>query len=345
MRLLHVRDDHDGCFAPAREPEPIRGRHLAFYGRQHMPLWNTSTDRGRDPKGGEGPESFHEGVRPMSGKPNFQIPLEPERYELTASPVYRFEVDRRVFFKFLGAGILIVGVLNNAHAFQESGAGKRPDESLPKEISAWLHIGENGAVTVFTGKVEVGQNIRTSLAQSVADELRVPFESVRMVMGDTELTPFDMGTFGSRTTPTMAPQLRRVAAAARDLLLQTAAKDWNSTPDKLVAQNAKITDSAAGRSASYAEVARGKTLAQRIPDEDPVTPASQWTVAGKSLSRVNGRAFVTGRHQYTSDLRPAGVLYGKILRPPSFGATMTSCDVGAAKKLPAAVVVHDGDFV
>ena len=105
----------------------------------------------------------------MSGKPDFQIPLEPERYELAAPPAYRFEVDRREFFKFLGAGILIVGVLKNAHAFQESGAGKRPDESLPKEIGAWLHIGENGAVTVYTGKVEVGQNIRTSLSQCVAD--------------------------------------------------------------------------------------------------------------------------------------------------------------------------------
>ncbi len=271
---------------------------------------------------------------------------EPERYEFREAPIHHFALDRRDFFKFFGAGIFVFAAVNDALAVQESGGGRQNhSDELPKEITAWLHIGEDGGVTAFTGKVEIGQNIRTSLAQSVADELRVPFESVRMVMGDTALTPFDMGTFGSRTTPTMAPQLRRVAAAARDLLLQTAAKEWNTAPAKLVAQNAKITDSASGRSASYADMARGKTLAQQIPDEDPVTPASQWTVAGKSLPKVDGRAFVTGRHQYTSDLRPAGVLYGKVLRPPSFGATLVSCDLGAAQKLPGAVLVHDGDFV
>ena len=281
----------------------------------------------------------------MSAPANKFTP-EPERYEFREAPMHHFALDRRDFFKFFGAGIFVFAVVKDALAMQESGGGRQNhSDDLPKEITAWLHIGEDGGVTAFTGKVEIGQNIRTSLAQSVADELRVPFESVRMVMGDTALTPFDMGTFGSRTTPTMAPQLRRVAAAARDLLLQTAAKEWNTAPDKLVAQNAKITDSASGRSASYADVARGKTLAQRIPDEDPVTPASQWTIAGKSLPKADGRAFVTGRHQYTSDLRPAGVLYGKVLRAPSFGATLVSCDLSAAQKLPGVVLVHDGDFV
>src|SRR6266481_6536755 len=103
---------------------------------------------------------------------------------------------------------------------------------------------------------EIGQNLRTQLAQTIADELRVPFESVRMVMGDTALTPFDMGTFGSRTTPTMAPQLRRVAAAARDLLVQQAAKEWNVSSDRLTAANGKVTDQLSGRSVSYAELAR-----------------------------------------------------------------------------------------
>ena len=272
---------------------------------------------------------------------------EPERCEFREAPLHCFALNRRDFFKFFGAGIMVFAAAKDALALQESGGAARQNHSdeLPKEITAWLHIGEDGSVTAFTGKVEIGQNIRTSLAQSVADELRVPFDSVRMVMGDTTLTPFDMGTFGSRTTPTMAPQLRRVAAAARDLLLETAAKEWNTAPEKLLAANAKITDASSGHSTTYAELARGKTLAQRISDEDPITPASEWTVAGKSLPKVDGRAFVTGRHQYTSDLRPAGLLYGKVLRPPSFGATLTSCDLIAAQKLPGAVLVHDGDFV
>ena len=88
---------------------------------------------------------------------------------------------------------------------------------MPADVSAWLHLGEDGAVTVFTGKTEIGQNIRTSLTQAVAEELGAKVEAITLVMADTAKTPFDMGTFGSRTTPTMNPAVRRVAAAARDV--------------------------------------------------------------------------------------------------------------------------------
>lgn len=273
--------------------------------------------------------------------------LEPERYEFHAAPIYQLELARRDFFKLLGAGIAVFAIAKDALAAQETAPGSRSfhNEELPKEISAWLHIGEDGTVIGFTGKAEIGQNIRTALAQTIADELRVPFESVRMVTADTALTPFDAGTFGSRTTPTMTPQFRRVAAAARDLLVGVAAKEWNVSPDGLLAADAKITEPASGRSLRYAELAQGKTLAMNIPAEDPVTPATQWTVAGKPIPKVDGRAFVTGRHQYTTDLRPEGLLYGKVLRPPSFGATLTSYDDSAAKAMDGVIVVGDGDFV
>src|SRR6266850_2319655 len=241
----------------------------------------------------------------------------------------------------------VFAIAKDTPAMQETAPGPRAfhNEELPKDISAWLHIGEDGSVTGFTGKAEIGQNIRTALAQTIADELRVPFESVRMVTADTALTPFDAGTFGSRTTPTITPQLRRVAAAARDLLVGVAAKEWNVAPAGLVAADARVSDPASGRSLKYAELARGKTLAQNFPAEDPFTPATQWTIAGKAIPKVDGKAFVTGRHQYTSDLRPAGMLYGKVLRPPSFGATLTSCDDSAAKAMTGVFVVRDGDFV
>ena len=273
--------------------------------------------------------------------------VEPERYEFHAAPMHQFELARRDFFKLLGAGIAVFAIAKDALAAQETAPGPKSfhNEELPKDISAWLHVGEDGTVTGFTGKAEIGQNIRTALAQTVADELRVPFESVRMVTADTALTPFDAGTFGSRTTPTITPQLRRVANAARDLLVAAAAKEWNIAPEGLVAADAKVTDPASGRSIRYAELARGKTLAQNLPAEDPITPATQWTIAGKAIPKVDARAFVTGGHQYTPDLRPDGLLYGKILRPPSFGATLVSCDDTAAKAMPGVVVVRDGDFV
>jgi isoquinoline 1-oxidoreductase len=281
-----------------------------------------------------------------TGHKTEKLLLEPERYEFTSRPIHHFELARREFFKLLGSGIAVFAITKNAQAVQETAPshGFHPQD-LPTDISAWLHVGEDGTVTVFCGKVEIGQNIRTSLAQTVADELRVPFESVRMVMGDTALTPFDAGTFGSRTTPTMTPQLRRVASAARDLLIEAAAREWNVAPSKVKAANAKLTDSVSGRSLTYASLARGKTLAQNLPNEDPVTPPPDWTIAGKPLPKVHARDFVTGRHQYTPDLHPAGMLHGKVLRPPSFGATLTSYDDSAAKSINGVVLVRDGDFV
>jgi isoquinoline 1-oxidoreductase len=275
-----------------------------------------------------------------------QLAIEPERYEFRAPSLHQFALARRDFFKLLGTGIAVFAVSKDAVALQETAPGPRVQSpQMPKEITSWLHIGDQGAVTAFSGKVEVGQNARTSLTQSVADELRVPFSSVRMVMGDTELTPFDMGTFGSRTTPTMVPQLRRVASAARDLLVEAAAKEWSVPAQTLKAADAKVTDPASGRSITYAELARGKTLAQMLPDADPVTPPNQWTIAGLPLPKVEARDFVTGKHQFTPDVRPEGLLHGKVLRPPSFGATLVSCDDSALKSLPEVTLVRDGNFV
>jgi len=280
----------------------------------------------------------------MSSPNRFAI--EPERYEFGSPSLHQFGLARRDFFKILGSGIAILAVTKDATALQETAPGPRiQPPQMPKEITSWLHIGEDGTVTAFTGKVEVGQNARTSLTQSVADELRVPFSTVRMVMGDTELTPFDMGTFGSRTTPTMVPQLRRVAEAARNLLVEVAAKQWSVPIGNLKAANARVTDPASGKSLSYAELAHGKTLAQLLPDADPITPPSEWTVAGQPLPKVNARDFVTGKHQFTTDLRPENLLYAKVLRPPSFAATLASCDLKTASAMPGVVAVVDGNFV
>ena len=123
---------------------------------------------------------------------------------------------------------------------------------MPQDVGAWLHIGQNGEVTVFTGKVEVGQNIRTSLAQAVAEELRTPLDSIRMVMGDTALCPFDMGTFGSMTTPMMSPHLRRAGAAAREALIDLAAKQWGNDRASLSVRDGRVVNGS--KSASFCEL-------------------------------------------------------------------------------------------
>ena len=281
----------------------------------------------------------------MRTKTNAGIFLEPERYELRAAAPYRFDLDRRDFFKFLGAGVVVVSVLKPAIVAQESGGGRqRRGESLPQQIDAWLHIGENGKVTVYTGKVEVGQNIRTSLSQAVAEELHIPINRIEMVMGDTQLTPFDMGTFGSRTTPTMNPQLRKAAAATREILIGLAASQWKTDPQQLVASDGKIVDPKSNHSIEYAVLLKGQQITQSISADQLLTPATEWKVAGQPALKVDGRDFVTGKHRYPSDQKLQNMLYGKVLRQPSFNATLVSADTRTAEQMGATVVL-DGNFV
>ncbi|MFZ0523872.1 MAG: molybdopterin cofactor-binding domain-containing protein [Candidatus Acidiferrales bacterium] len=282
----------------------------------------------------------------MTDKTHFDFPIERERYELQEAPPYRFETDRREFFKYLGAGVLIVCAAKATRAGQESGGGRRHSgEALPQEISAWLHVGDDGGVTVFTGKVEVGQNIRTSLSQAVAEELHVSVARIHMVMGDTQLTPYDRGTFGSLSTPVMNLQLRRAASAARDVLINLAATQWHVESTRLVAADGRITDTTTKKSVEYAALVKGQQLTESLPAVDPLAPAADWTVAGQPLPKVDGRDFVTGKHQYPSDQKIPDMLYGKIVRPNAFGATLVSVDTRAAEQISGVTVVHDGNFV
>jgi nicotinate dehydrogenase subunit B len=278
--------------------------------------------------------------------------IEPERYELYAAPTYHFNVDRRAFFKLFGGGIVVGFMLKDALALQESGgqqggeSGRRTSNpSLPKEVGAWLRVGEDGTITVYTGKVEFGQDIRTSLAQVVAEELRVPIAAIRLVMGDTDLTPFDMGTFGSRTTPTMAPQLRKAAATAREVLIDLAAEAWKADRAALTASDGKVTSAQTKQSIGYGQLAKGRKLLKQISDAVPTTPAAQWKITGTSAPKVDGRDFVTGKHKYTSDMKRPGMLYGKIVRPSAFNATLSSADTREAESLKGVTVVKDSNFI
>ena len=256
--------------------------------------------------------------------------------------VRAFELDRRDFLRLCGGGLLVC--LAGTAGGQESGHA-RGGHALPQEVSAWIHIDTDGTVTVFTGKVEVGQNIRTSLAQSVAEELRVPFRAISMVMGDTELTPWDMGTFGSRSTPTMGPQLRNMAVAARELLVETAARRWGVDPGTLTAADGKVTNPRNGESLAYGAITGGEKLTRTVSGDPPLTAAIAWKIAGTAVPKVNGRDFVTGKHEYPSDITRPDLLFGKVLRPTGFNATMISADTSAAEKLPGVRIVRDGDFI
>jgi isoquinoline 1-oxidoreductase len=273
--------------------------------------------------------------------------LEMERYELYEGPQYQFDFDRRDFLKMVGGGIVVCLVLGEAPAQQRPGRGRGRGfgGNIPQALSAWLHINEAGQVTVYTGKVELGQNIRTSLSQVVAEELHVPVAAISLVMADTDRTPFDAGTFGSGTTPRMAPQLRRVAAAARELLLDLAAEQAKVQRDFLSVADGKVTHVPSKRSFTFGELTKGKKLTKMVSADLPVRPVPAWTVAGSSVSKVGGRAVVTGKHRYASDVSLPGMLHGKVLRPAAFNATLASINLKDAQAMPGVTVVQDGAFI
>lgn len=260
-------------------------------------------------------------------------------------------IHRRNFFKLLGGGIAVV--LSYSDLFGLPGL-LRPEEELSQadtlraddnSIAAWIHIRENGTVAVYTGKVEVGQNIRTSLAQVVAEELAVPVSAIEMVMGDTLLTPYDRGTFGSRTTPTMGPQLRKAAASLKEVLAGMAAEQWKTGKDSVQFKDGRVVHKGSGQTLGYGEITKGKKIVVPLDDKVALTPADQWTVAGTAVPKVNGRSFVSGKHKYVSDMVLPGMVYGKILRAPSYGASLASADVEKARLSAAVTVVKEKDFI
>ncbi|MGP8259789.1 MAG: molybdopterin cofactor-binding domain-containing protein [Acidobacteriaceae bacterium] len=263
----------------------------------------------------------------------------------SVNKLHHFALDRRTFLHLFGGGLLVC--LTDAPGFaQEAGRGGFGGrQSVPTAVSAWLHIGVDGKLSVFTGKVEIGQNIRTSLAQLVAEELMVPFDSITMVMGDTDLVPYDAGTFGSQSTPQMGPRLRSMAATARQALIQMAAKQWGVDAASLTAADGKVTNPAGKQSLTYGQLTRGEQIVTTVSSSAPLTPANAWKVAGTPIPKVNGREFVTGKHKYPSDISQPGMMFGKVLRATGFNATLVSVDTSAAEKMPGVKLVRDGDFI
>jgi CO/xanthine dehydrogenase Mo-binding subunit len=269
----------------------------------------------------------------------FEPGMELERYELDAPLPYRFSFARRSFFKSVGAGIVVLGLLDKAVG-QESGrrgGGRRP---APQDIGAWLYIGEDGQITVYTGKVEVGQNVRTSLAQAVAEELRAPVKSIRMVMADTQLTPYDAGTFGSRSTPDMSRTLRRVAAAAREMLIDLAAENWKVDRATIKIADGKVLDEKSGQSIEFGKLTQGQKLTKAVPENPSTSPP-----AGTSAPKADADKIVTGRHKYASDVKLPGMLFGKVLRPAALKSELVSADTKDAEAIDGIKVVRDGNFL
>ncbi|MHC4396898.1 MAG: xanthine dehydrogenase family protein molybdopterin-binding subunit [Planctomycetota bacterium] len=262
---------------------------------------------------------------------------EPESSETTTVSGF----NRRDFLKGLGGGIIILFSLGDSTVLQ----GQRR-RGYPKDFNAYLRIAEDGKVSCFTGKIEQGQGVMTSLAQTLAEELDVSLESVDMVMGDTALCPWDAGTWGSMTTPYFGPVLRAAGAEARAVLIELASEHLEVPKDRLDVKDGVVFDKTRkSRKVSYARLAKGKKIERHLEQKAKLKDVSQFKVIGKSLNRIDSVAKVTGKARYTGDIRIEGMLYAQILRPPAHGAKLKSIDTSAVDSIEGAQVVRDDELV
>ena len=214
---------------------------------------------------------------------------------------------------------------------------------LAGEVDAFLRIGEDGTVTLTTGKMEFGQGIRTGFAQIVAEELSLPFETVTVSMGQTDEAAPEFGTFGSLSTQMAGPVFRQAAATMRAWLLEIAAGELGATADQLTIEAGVVTGP--GGSRTFAELAAGKQAAREIDQEIALKDPATYSVVGQPIPRVDVPHKVNGTQVYGIDIEVEGMVYGKVVRPPSLDATLDSIDFAEALAMPGVVgSVHEGNF-
>jgi nicotinate dehydrogenase subunit B len=255
-------------------------------------------------------------------------------------PWDRTDLNEREYFDLLGPGL--VAVLPPRRP-ASGGEG----EWRPPTGGAWVHVGADGRIRAFTGKAEVGQGTRSALALVVAEELRVPGDRVSLVMADTDLCPWDMGTFGSRSMPDAARALAVAAAGARETLIGLASERERTPRTELEAADGEVHRRGGATGTSYSDLVADRNRVELVDPSTPTTPAVDWQRAGRAgpTSSPEATEVVTGRRVYASDVRRPGMWQGVVLWPPVYGARLTDVDVGTARKRPGITVVHDGDFV
>ena len=248
--------------------------------------------------------------------------------------------DRRDFIKRLGGGIIIVFSLSQL-AFKEG--MKASDQDETPDFNAYLRVKEDGTVDLYTGKIEMGQGINTSLAQILAEELGVSINDVNMVMGDTNLVPYDAGTWGSMTTRFHDPIIRAAAAEARLVLLQLAAEKLNVPKDQLKVSNGEVFSK--NKSVTYADLTNGQKIVKSLSKKPELKTPEEFNIVGNSYLRRDSKEKVTGKALYSADIQLPGMLYARIVRPPEHGAKLRSADTSKAEAMEGVKVLKDDDFI
>ncbi len=220
-------------------------------------------------------------------------------------------------------------------------------ETYP-QIDNWITINEDRSISVFSGKVELGQGIATALAQIAAEELDVALQRIRLVMADTQRTPDEGGTTGSRSLETSGVAIRSAAAAAREHLLSLAFEQLDSlTPAaELRVVDGLITDERSGRSTDYWQLLAGKRFNKPVRPDASLKPPDAYTLVGSSAKRLDLLSKVCGGGSYVHDLAPSAMLHARVVRPPGYHARLVDFDRDAVLGMPGLVkLVQDGQFI
>jgi nicotinate dehydrogenase subunit B len=257
-------------------------------------------------------------------------------------------LDRRELLKRTGSGLFILFSVDASWLAAELQEPQRLPvrPSYPTDFNAYLRIGEDGRVTCLVGKVELGQGAMTALPQLLAEELDVALDTVDIVMGDTDLCPWDMGTFGSLTVRQFGPVLRAAGAEARGVLLELASERLVVPIEQLQVKAGAISSKARPDvRVTYGQLVHGARIERHLSKPAPLKPASSYQVVGRPAPRRDALQKVTGVAQYAGDLTLPGMLHARILRPPAHGARLTSLDTTAAAAVPGVRVVREGELI
>ena len=252
-------------------------------------------------------------------------------------------LGRREFIKKLGGGIIVVFCLGSGSLLK--GWSQSDSESL-ENFNAYLRVKEDGRVDCYTGKVELGQGIVTSLAQVLADELEVDIRLVDMVMGDTELCPYDAATWGSLTTRFADPVIRAAACEAREILKELGAEQLGVDKNEVSAQKGRVyVINEPGRGITYAKLTEGKKIVKSLDIKPAIKNASEFNLIGKDVISLDAEAKVTGAAKYSGDIIIPGMVHASMVRSNAYGAKKVSVDATGLAAFDGAELVEVGDLV
>ncbi len=238
-------------------------------------------------------------------------------------------------------GVVVASFTLRAHA-----ADLPADMVKQPGLDGWIRVDPPGTITVFTGKAELGQGIHTALSQIVADIMDVAFDRIVIVAPDTSRTPDEGQTSGSQSVEYGGEALRVAAAEARALLLAAAAASGNVPAARLTVLDGIVSDPDTAWSTTYWQVATAGMLHRPATGDWPQKPASAHTVIGQSVPRIDIPPKVRGGAIYVQDMRLPGMLHGRVVRPPSYAATLAGLDEAPVRAMPGVVaVVRDGSFL